>query len=96
MKEKTFAWSMGLVVAGMIAGAVCFGAEEGGVVPVMDETLVTATRTEEGFDQQILAQVQGVAGIRLAVRRSSMDRAWTSRGGDWWIFRGSVTCGSAT
>jgi vitamin B12 transporter len=47
MKGRIFAWSVGLVVAGMVAGAVCFGAEEDEVVPVMDETLVTATRTEE-------------------------------------------------
>jgi vitamin B12 transporter len=47
MKGKTLVCSVGLVVAGMVAGAVCVGAEEDEVVPVVDETLVTATRTEE-------------------------------------------------
>ena len=47
MNLKTFCWGAGIFLTVLFAGAVCVGAEEGEAVPVMDETLVTATRTEE-------------------------------------------------
>ena len=47
MNVKVFCWVVGAALTVIVSGPVCRGAEKGEAVPVMDETLVTATRTPE-------------------------------------------------
>lgn len=71
MRKRIFGYIAVIFLALLGSASVCLGAEEGDPVPVMDETVVTATRTAEA--QSTLGVATGVVTEKQIEERQARD-----------------------